>query len=66
MHGAMLEPISDCRVLVSGGMGTPAWENARAAGLEVYLAGGTIASAVAAFARGELSSDERRLHQHRH
>jgi predicted Fe-Mo cluster-binding NifX family protein len=66
MHGAMFEPISDCQVLVAGGMGAPAWEKARAAGLAVYLAGGTIADALAAFARGDLRSDERRLHQHRH
>jgi predicted Fe-Mo cluster-binding NifX family protein len=66
MHGAMFEPISDCQVLVAGGMGAPAWEKARGAGLAVYLAGGTIADALAAFARGDLRSDERRLHQHRH
>jgi predicted Fe-Mo cluster-binding NifX family protein len=66
LHGAMLDPISDCQVLVSGGMGEPAWEKARRAGLEIYLAGGTIADAVAALLRGELRSDELRLHQHRH
>jgi predicted Fe-Mo cluster-binding NifX family protein len=62
----MFEPIGDCRVLVAGGMGTPAWERARSAGLEVVLAGGSIAEALAQFARGTLTSDERRLHQHRH
>jgi predicted Fe-Mo cluster-binding NifX family protein len=62
----MLDPISDCQVLVAGGMGVPAWEKARQAGLEVILAGGAIEDAARAFARGELISDDRRLHQHRH
>ncbi len=66
LHGSMLDPIADCQVLVAGGMGVPAWEKARQAGLEVILAGGAIEEAAGAFARGELASDERRLHQHRH
>jgi predicted Fe-Mo cluster-binding NifX family protein len=66
LHGSMLDPISDCQVLVAGGMGVPAWEKARQAGLEVILAGGAIEDAARAFARGELISDDRRLHQHRH
>jgi predicted Fe-Mo cluster-binding NifX family protein len=66
LHGSMLDPIADCQVLVAGGMGAPAWEKARQAGLEVILAGGPIEEAAGAFARGELVSDGRRLHQHRH
>jgi len=65
-HGDMFTPISDCQVLVAGGMGTPAWQSARQAGLEVILAGGEIESALQAFVRGELISDERRVHDHRH
>ncbi len=66
LHGSMFEPISDCRVLIAGGMGTPAWDKARNAGLEVILAGGTISEALAAYSSGALASDDRRLHQHRH
>jgi len=66
LHGSMLEPIADCQVMVVGGMGAPAWEKARDAGLEVILAGGTIDEAAAAFASGALINDERRLHPHRH
>ena len=65
-HGDMFAPISDCQVLVAGGMGTPAWQSARQAGLEVILAGGEIEAALKAFVRGELTSDERRVHDHRH
>lgn len=66
LHGSMLEPIADCRVLIAGGMGAPAWEKARSAGLEVILTGGKIDEALMAYASGALTSDERRLHQHRH
>ena len=66
LHGSMLEPIADCHVLIAGGMGAPAWEKARGAGLEVILAGGKIDEALTAYASGALASDERRLHQHRH
>jgi predicted Fe-Mo cluster-binding NifX family protein len=65
-HGDMFGPISDCQVLVAGGMGTPAWQSARQAGLEVILAGGEIMAAVEAFVRGDLVSDDRRVHDHQH
>jgi predicted Fe-Mo cluster-binding NifX family protein len=66
LHGSMLESITDCQVLIAGGMGAPAREKALAAGLEVILAGGKIEDAVAAFSAGTLVSDDRRLHQHGH
>ncbi len=64
-HGGMLEPVADCQVLIAGGMGQPAYERARAVGLEVILTGEhVIAKAAAAYAAGTLVSDPRRIHQH--
>ena len=60
----MLAPIADCQVLISGGMGEPAFAKARAAELEIFLTGGMIADAVQAYNSGEISSDLRRLHKH--
>jgi len=62
-HRGMLQPIADCQVLIAGGMGSPAFAAAQAAGLEVVLAGGPIPKAVDAYLRGELTSDLRRLHR---
>lgn len=64
LHEDMFAPIKDCQVLFSGGMGTPAYEKAHAAGLEVILAGGEIDTAVQAYLSGSLSSDMRRIHHH--
>lgn len=36
-HAAMAQEISDCRVLIAGGMGSGAYENLKEAGLEVVL-----------------------------
>jgi predicted Fe-Mo cluster-binding NifX family protein len=66
LHGSMIDPIADCHILLAGGMGVPAWEKARSAGLQVILAGGKIEDALKAYVSGALTSDERRLHQHRH
>lgn len=64
-HGDMLAPIADCQVLIVGGMGQPAYDRARAAGLEVILTGErVILAAVAAYTQGALLSDPRRVHQH--
>ena len=60
----MLAPIVDCQVLISGGMGTPAYTKAEASGLEIYLAGGMIAGVIQAYLVGELRSDLRRRHEH--
>jgi predicted Fe-Mo cluster-binding NifX family protein len=64
LHEDMFAPISDCQVLICGGMGTPAYQKALAAGLEVVLAGGEMRSAVEAYLLGRLNSDPRRVHQH--
>ena len=48
-HADMLAPIKDCQVLLCGGMGEPAYRNAKGAGLEVVLTGGEIDMAVKAY-----------------
>jgi predicted Fe-Mo cluster-binding NifX family protein len=64
LHADMFAPILDCQVLICGGMGTPAYQKALAAGLEVVLSGGEMRAAVDAFLLGRLDSDPRRIHQH--
>jgi predicted Fe-Mo cluster-binding NifX family protein len=65
-HDSMFEPIQDCAVLVVGGMGTPAYQAAQAAGLQVILTGEkSIQEAIQAYQEGRLHSDDRRIHQHR-
>jgi predicted Fe-Mo cluster-binding NifX family protein len=64
LHEDMFAPISDCKVLICGGMGTPAYQKAQAAGLEVVLVGGEMRMAVDAYLLGQLHSDPRRVHQH--
>ncbi|GAB4480261.1 MAG: hypothetical protein OHK0031_01290 [Anaerolineales bacterium] len=61
-HGDMFAPIGDCQILVVGGMGSPAHAGALSAGLQVILASGEIQSALAAYQRGNLASDDRRIH----
>ena len=63
-HEDMFAPIAGCRVLICGGMGTPAYEKAVAAGLEVVLTGGDIRAAVQSYLAGQITSDPRRVHPH--
>ncbi len=63
-HADMLAPVGDCQVLLCGGMGEPAYQEATAAGLEVVLTGGDIQAALEAYLQGDLTSDMRRVHQH--
>ena len=63
-HQAMLAPIADCQVLISGGMGEPAHQNALALGLEVILPGEpSIQKALQAYQSGQLESDPRRIYK---
>ena len=64
LHEDMFAPISDCQVLICGGMGTPAYQKAETAGLQVVLTGGEMLTAVEAYLLGQLNSDPRRVHQH--
>jgi len=59
-----LETINDCQVLICGGMGQPAFQKAESAGLEIYLIGGSVEDAIHAYQKGELISDQRRIHSH--
>ncbi len=62
---AMIEAISDCQVLIAGGMGQPMYNRAISSGMEVYLTGeDRIEDALEAFHQGKLTSDMRRIHMH--
>ena len=61
----MVDAISDCQVLISGGMGMPAVERASAKGLQVFLTRRTsIAEAAQAFVDGTLEHEPKLIHQH--
>jgi predicted Fe-Mo cluster-binding NifX family protein len=65
VHVTMFAPIADCKVLISGGMGEPAYQNALALGLDVILpAEISIQKALEAYQNGQLESDLRRIHKH--
>jgi predicted Fe-Mo cluster-binding NifX family protein len=65
MGKRMFAPISDCQVLIAGGMGEPAYEHAKSQGLEVLLPGEkNIQRALEAYQAGSLTSDMRRIHKH--
>ena len=59
----MVEAISDCQVLICGGMGTPAYNRAQNAGLQVILTSQTsIQAALQAFAAGNLAHEGQLIH----
>ena len=60
----MFAPLADCQVLICGGMGSPAFAKAQAAGLEVILTGGEIQASVQAYLDGKIVSDLLRVHAH--
>jgi len=59
-----IQAIDDCQVLICGGMGQPAFLKAQDTGLEVFLTGGSVEDAVQSYQKGELKSDQRRIHTH--
>jgi predicted Fe-Mo cluster-binding NifX family protein len=62
-HTAMMETISDCQVLLVGGMGWGAYEAVHSAGIEPILTDvSDIQEAVRLYAMGELPSLVDRLH----
>ncbi len=62
---SMLQPVEDCQVLISGGMGQPVYDQALRQGLQVILTGEKdIQAALQAFREGRLASDDRRIHMH--
>jgi predicted Fe-Mo cluster-binding NifX family protein len=65
LHEAMFAPLADCQILVTRGMGQPAYEEAVALGLEVILTSEeTIEGAMDTYRQGALTSDPRRIHRH--
>jgi predicted Fe-Mo cluster-binding NifX family protein len=63
MGQVMFAPITDCQVLISGGMGEPAYNHARALGLDVILpAEPDIRKALDMYRNGTLETDPRRIH----
>ena len=61
-HAAMAQEISDCQVLIAGGMGSGAYENLKEAGLDVMLTDiETIDGAIMNYVSGSLKNlaDER-------
>jgi predicted Fe-Mo cluster-binding NifX family protein len=56
--------IADCKVLLCGGMGEPAYNRAVQKGHQVFLTGGKIQPAVESYLSGKLESDLRRIHKH--
>ena len=62
---AMVDAISDCQVLITGGMGAPVYQRALAKNLQVILTGEKkIDRALESYQNGTLASDERRIHMH--
>jgi len=65
MAQMMFASITDCQVLISGGMGEPAFQHAQAQGLQVLLpAEKNIKLALESYRAGTLVSDARRIHKH--
>lgn len=65
LHQAMFAPLADCQVLVTRGMGQPAYNEAVALGLNVILTDEkSIQAALEAYRQGTLTSDPRRVHVH--
>ena len=63
--GQMVAVIADCQVVLARGMGEPAYEALRAAGLEPRLVQEqTIDEAVQEYLRGELQHHPERMHRH--
>jgi len=56
-------PISDCQVLIVGGMGDRAHEWAQSMGLEVIPTKGKVEDAVRAYLEGTIQADPRRIHR---
>jgi len=61
----MIESISDCQVLIAGGMGSPAYQRAVEAGLKVILTRKQdIDQAIVDFVAGKLTNDADLVHMH--
>jgi len=62
-HRQMAESISDCQVLIAGGMGSGAFESMKAAGIQPVVTGlETIDQALEAYLDGSLSHQDGLVH----
>jgi predicted Fe-Mo cluster-binding NifX family protein len=62
-HGAMANAIADCQVLLTGGMGRPAYQSMKRAGLETIVTDiREIDQAVQAYLDGTIDNRLERLH----
>ncbi len=62
---AMFALITDCQVLIAGGMGEPAYQRALNQGMQVFMTDEkNIPAALKAYQSGQLTSDQRRIHKH--
>ena len=62
-HGLMMDPISDCEVLIAGGMGGGAVQSLLARNIRPVLTDiSSIDEAVSAFVEGRLENRAKRLH----
>lgn len=62
-HAEMAAPISDCQVVLAGGMGTPAYQSLKSYGIEPVITDvREIDEAVAAYLNGSLRNLTERLH----
>ncbi len=63
LHDSMLSSVSDCEVIIAGGMGTPMFESIRAAGKAAYITSIRSADdAVSALADGSIDNHVELLH----
>ena len=61
----MVEAMSDCQVLICGGMGMPAYDRAINAGIQVFLTNeSSIEAAIKAYQSGKLVSEPGLIHHH--
>jgi predicted Fe-Mo cluster-binding NifX family protein len=62
-HATMADPISDCQVLLAGGMGMGAYDSLRALGIEVIITDvSDIEDAARLYLEGKLPNLKERLH----
>lgn len=62
-HAEMASPISDCQVLLAGGMGTPAYQSLKSYGIEPIITDvRDIDQAISGYLNGSLNNLTERLH----
>jgi predicted Fe-Mo cluster-binding NifX family protein len=65
-HSSMAQSISDCQIVVARGMGNPAYESMKSAGLQPILTQfQTIEEAINAYLEGRLEHQDKHVHIHK-